>query len=113
MSMEHLAQAYVVCDESGDFIDYACESCANEFAKDNGLTWNWNHNFTEEHPSGLHAYNVLWDRGESDTPVACSSRECGQYLDVDLTSDGRNYMIERGDFPEWLYTAHNVPIPVK
>lgn len=108
MSMEHLAQTYVV--GSDDLVEHACESCANEFAKDNGLTWNWNHNFTEEHPSGIYAYNALWDSGESDTPTAC---QCGQYLDVDLTSDGRDYMTERGDFPEWLYIAHNVPIPSK
>jgi hypothetical protein len=111
MSINSLTQAYVVCDESGDFIDYACESCADEFAKANGLTWNWNHNFTEDHESGLHAYNKLWDRGEADYPVSCSSYTCGQYLDVDLTSHGREYMLERGDFPEWLYEAHGVKLP--
>ena len=106
MSIESLVQTYVVCDESGDFIEHACKECADEFAATNGLEWNWNHNFTEDHPSGLHAYNTLWDSGESDSPTAFL--KCDQYLDVGLTTEGADYMKERGDFPAWLYAAYGI-----
>lgn len=110
MSIENLTQTYVIGDNSGDFIEHACEACAEEFATKNSLEWNWNRNFTEDNSNGLYAYNALWDSGEADYPVACN---CGQYLDVSLTKEGRDYMLERGDFPAWLYEAHNLPIPVR
>lgn len=105
MTTETLAQTYVVCDESGDFIEHSCQSCAEDFAKRNELVWHHNGAFTEEHPSGLHAYNTLWDRGESDTPSSCL--QCGQYLDVGLTNEGVQYLLDN-DFPEWLYAEYGV-----
>lgn len=105
MTIETLQQPYIIGDESGDFIAYACRDCAEEFAKDNGLEWNSNRNSTEEHESGLYAYDTLWDSGESDTPTACS---CGQYLDVQLTKDGKNYVLEHGGFPEWLLNEYGI-----
>jgi hypothetical protein len=102
---EELAQPFVIQDDSGDFIEYACQHCAEKFAADNGLTWNSSRSGTELHKSGLSAYDTLWDRGETDYPVACA---CGQYLDVSLTRDGVEYMTERDDFPAWLYLAHGI-----
>jgi hypothetical protein len=104
MTTESLKQSYAIEHSNGDFREHACESCAEEFAETHGLTWNWNRNFTEDSVSGFHAYNMLWDSGETDYPVSCS---CGQYLDVTLTRDGREYMLSN-DFPEWLYEAHGV-----
>lgn len=103
--MEQLLTPYVIGHESGDFIEYACESCAVEFATQHALTWHTSHNFTERDASDYYAYSVPFHDGESDTPVAC---QCGQYLDVRLTSDGEEYVKERGDFPEWLVDALGV-----
>jgi len=106
MTTESLKQSYLIDHESGDFIAHACEWCAVDFAKEHGLTWDnaVTHNYTEEHENGYHAHDMLWDSGETDYPVAC---ECGQYLDVALTKDGVQYMLEN-DFPAWLYEAHGV-----
>lgn len=102
---EYLMQPYVIQDESGDFIEYACQHCAETFAADNGLVWNSSRSGTEPHASGLSAYDKLWDRGETDYPVAC---RCGQYLDVALTREGVKYMADTDGLPTWLYRAHGL-----
>jgi hypothetical protein len=99
---EKLLPPYVVGHDGGDFTDYSCETHAKEFARTWGLTWDGSG--TEEHPSGLYAYEIPFADGETDSPVAC---HCDQYLDVSLTTEGEDYMREN-DFPEWLYTAHHV-----
>lgn len=100
--VERLTAPYVVSHNSGDFIDYACEWCARQFAEEHGLEWH--HSYTEEHESGYHAYEQVFSEGETDYPVACY---CGQYLRVSLTPEGEDYMREN-DFPAWLYEAHGV-----
>jgi hypothetical protein len=97
-----LAEPFVIGHSGGDLIDYACGPCAREFADEHGLTWHLS--YTEDSDSGYYAYSKAMDRGESDYPVACN---CGQYLDVALTTDGEDYMREN-DFPEWLYKVHGV-----
>lgn len=99
---ETLESPYVVGHTSGDIIDYACETCAKEFAETHGLEWYLGS--TEDSESGYYAYAVPFSDGETDYPVACL---CGQYLDVRLTDEGADYMREN-NFPAWLYEAHGV-----
>lgn len=113
MAIERLTPAYIV--SSGDFADYACFDCANEYVKQRGLTWNaTGYDFTVEDPEVEHVYKVhSWDSHETDSPVACNTisngQVCGQYLDVDLTSYGRNTIIDPTyDFPAWLIEAHGI-----
>ena len=106
-TVETLATPWIILD--GDYVDYACEQHARQYAKDNGIA-----------PSGADSYATTvdgygvksdvyalpsWYSGETDYPASCP---CGQYLDVSLTRDGHAYMIEHGGFPAWLYTAHGV-----
>lgn len=102
---ERLMPAWIVIH--GEFIEYACERHAREFAVENGIP---------ETPYGysveLDGYGTVsdiyplpsWDGGETDYPVSCA---CGQYLGVSLTSGGVEYM-QGQDFPAWLYGAHGV-----
>lgn len=99
---ETLESPYVVGHTSGDIIDYACETCAKEFADSHKLTWYLGS--TEDSESGYFAYAVPFSDGETDYPVAC---HCGQYLDVRLTDEGVAYMLIN-EFPGWLYTAHDI-----
>lgn len=110
MAIEALTPAYIV--SSGDFADYACEDCAREYAHQRGLTWSDSNEYTLEDPELDHVYLVhSWDGHETDSPVACctisNGEVCGQYLDVDLTREGREYTLEN-DFPQWLLEAHNL-----
>ena len=80
------------------FTDYACEDCAVEFATEHGLTWNgsWHGYTTEE--GDTHAGEERF--GECDYPATCGG--CGLYLDVSLTSYGRQELEEGSGFPAWL-----------
>jgi hypothetical protein len=99
---ETLETPWVVGDE--DFANYACEDCARDFAKERELVFdnNW---FTEEHTDGSYAYADLYGQGESDVPWSC---DCGQWLAVNLTSDGHAYVREN-DLPEFVKN-HYAPI---
>lgn len=113
MAIEALTPAYIV--SSGDFADYACFDCANEYVKQRGLTWNaTSYEYTLEDPEVEHVYRVhSYDGHETDSPVACctisNGEVCGQYLDVDLSRYGREYTLDpANNFPAWLLEAHGV-----
>lgn len=109
---EYLFDCYVVGDNA-DFIDWACEEHAREFAADNGLTWN-NANtadYTEDAKSGLFAYAEWVGDSETDYPRACDwpvprpgrgLDYCGRHLHTALTPDGEQYV--RDNYPpEWWH----------
>jgi hypothetical protein len=80
-----------------DFITYACEKCARQYAQENNLVFD-NKWFTEEDPYGYYAYADLYGDGESDVPYAC---DCGQWLSVNLNADGHEYVREN-DLPQFV-----------
>lgn len=106
-TIDRLAPAWIIID--GDFCTYSCEDHAREYAETNGIPASPGDSYSIERDDyGLTAdvYPVhSWDSYETDYPVAC---DCGRYLAVDLTNDGREYMIEHGGFPAWLMAAHGI-----
>lgn len=115
---EYLFACYVV--GSADFIDFACEEHARQFAADNGLTW---HNantadYTEDDESESFACVEWAGEGETDYPRAChwlvihanGGRDyCGRYLETRLTRDGEQYV--RDNYPpEWWHLWGVQPI---
>lgn len=92
----------------GDFTEYSCEWHARDFAETNNIPENGYGSYTLEREGYGTVSDVYplpsWDSGETDYPVSC---QCGQYLDVRLTRDGRDYMLEN-DFPAWLMAAHGI-----
>lgn len=111
---EQLLPAYIV--GTGDFIDYACEECAVEFARQRGLTWHDSNDFTLEDPCGCHAYLLRsWDNHVTDSPASCTTISngvyCGQYLDLDLSIEGGKYLLDpANNFPAWLIEAHGLEL---
>lgn len=88
---DQLTQLYVI--EWDITADYVCQACANEWVKKNGLEWENDHslNYVKENDKGLTAWVDFFGEIESDSPQAC---ECGQWLKVQLTKDGENYIRE-------------------
>lgn len=86
-----LTQLYVI--EWDITADYVCQSCANEWVKNNGLEWENDHsvNYVKENDKGLYAWVDFYGEIELDYPIAC---ECGQWLDATLTPGGENYIKE-------------------
>lgn len=104
---ETLAHPYIVWEDGAG--DYSCEACGVTWAKENGLTeglgGSW-YEFDEHNnyaPNGRMGNELYccppWHDGETDTPQACSG--CGVWLDVCLTPEAWEYMIEN-EFPEWI-----------
>ncbi len=106
-ALEQLVPAWIIID--GDFCAYSCEDHAREYAETNGIPAAPGGSYSIERPGYGVTADVYplpsWDSGETDYPAAC---ECGQYLDIYLTRDGREYMIEHGGFPAWLMAAHGI-----
>lgn len=102
---ESLTTPYVIGDV--DQVEYVCKYHAHKFAEWAKLTWA-NANYTEEHNSGYFAYAVAsYEYPDTDYPLSCGDLDCDQYLECDLTEDGKNYMHDN-EFPAWLYEAHGL-----
>jgi hypothetical protein len=83
---------------NSDFISYACEKCARQYAQERNLVFD-NKWFTEEDAyDGYYAYADLYGEGETDCPVAC---DCGQWLCVNLTPNGFAYVREE-NLPQFV-----------
>lgn len=98
-----LAPAWITGD--ADYADYACEEHAREWAEKRGIPRVHDTSYERElegHGVIESAYEV-WPYAEADYPIAC---ECGQYLQTQLTDEGRDYMEER-DFPQEVREAYN------
>ena len=79
-----------------------CESCAEEFAKDQGLELRQGaHRFSDDRADGV-GVSECWACGhEFDAPATCDG--CGAYLKGNLTSEGRDYLLEDlTSWPLWL-----------
>jgi len=94
MEAEILETPWVVGDD--DYTNYACEACAREWATDRELVFG-NPYSTDHSPNG-YAYCDIYGEGESDTPWAC---DCGQWLSVNLTPDGMDYVREN-NLPQFV-----------
>jgi hypothetical protein len=88
---DQLTQLYVIEWDGG--ADYVCQSCANEWVKENGLEWENDHslNYVKENDQGLTAWVDFYGQVETDYPPSC---ECGQWLKGNLTTYGENYIKE-------------------
>lgn len=83
-----------------DMVFLNCQGCALEFAKEHNLDIrNGLHHFSDE-SNGFSVSECYACGHEADYPAACDG--CGEYLDIRLTEEGKQYLLERGDFPEWL-----------
>ena len=92
-----LEEAWIVGDY--DFIDIVCEDHAREYARANGLEWEYPGSTKE---ADRYAYAVPFSGDlESDYPHTCSAYTdtdiCGTYLDTALTPDGIQYV--RDNYP--------------
>ena len=107
MAIETPAPAWIIID--GDFCAYSCEGHAREYAETNGIPATTGDSYSidrEGYGATSDIYLVhSWYSHESDYPESC---ECGQYLAVDLTREGREYMQDHGGFPAWLMEAHGI-----
>lgn len=107
-TVERLLPAWIVEDSRDYFTDYACETHAREFATERGIPADDYGGYTLERSD----YGVVasatqppsYALGETDYPTACV---CGQYLAVNLTPDGYEYLADN-DFPEWVVSAYTV-----
>lgn len=98
-----ITEPWVIGDDAGDFVAIVCEQHARQYATENGLHFEYA-GFTAPHESGLYAYVDHFGEIESDTPTAC---DCGQYLSVNLTSDGEQYLRDNR-FPQKVHDYYRI-----
>ena len=110
MSTETLHKPWIIIN--GEFCDYACEDHARQYATENGIPAS---EYGDAYTLTRDGYGTVsdvyplpsYDSGETDYPASCMDYDCGRYLSVPLTREGRDYMRENG-FPAWLYEAYGV-----
>ena len=97
MEAEILETPWVIGDDS--YVTYACEKCARQYATDYNLEFKNPYSASDYNNKGYsYAYCDIYGEGESDTPWAC---DCGQWLSVNLTPDGMNYVREN-NLPQFV-----------
>lgn len=104
--MGELTTVYIVEWDGGG--DYCCRNCAAKVADELGLEWNNPNtlNFTEVNGDGVSIWADIFRQLESDSPQAC---ECGQWLRVNLTPDGRDYLQEiAADMPDYVLNYYEI-----
>ncbi len=88
----------------GDFTELACQSCAENFADDMGLTWNDSVTHTIDDAK---AYATWEPYGETDSVATCSA--CHAILDMSLTQDGLAWLRENRDgFPAFVLEYYRI-----
>jgi hypothetical protein len=100
-----LTAPWIIATE--DYADYACETCAREWAEAQGIPAVHGQSYQREkegHGVIAEAYEI-WPYAEADYPLSCSAVTCNQWLKTELTSDGVAYMEEQ-ELPEAVKQAY-------